>query len=152
VLKNMQRKLLVFFVQALAMSVALVASAHGTAHSAQRLRTQLHVIGDDGLTVRFADALRAAIAASPKFAPAVSGSPYDIRLLLAGNLYWQDTSQGLNFNVVVVVTSNEGRYLGVSTGACWEAHMQDCAQKVLSDALSYVAGAPNSSVNRTLTR
>ena len=30
--------------------------------------------------------------------------------------------------------------------------MQDCAQKVLSDVLSYVADAPNSSVNRTLTR
>ena len=145
----MQRKLLVFFVQALAMSVALVASAHGTDHSSQQLRTQLHVIGDDGLTLRFADALRAAIAASPKFAPAVTGSPYDIRLLLAGNLYWQDTPRGLNFNVVVVVTSSGGRYLGVSTGACWEAHMQDCAQAVLSDALSYLADAPNSSVNRT---
>jgi len=115
--------------------------AHPTALAP--LRTQLYVVGDDGLTQRFADALDAALVSSPKFLLAPSGAQHDLRLLLAGNLYGHKSGREFVFYIVVVVTDSEEHFLGVHTSLCWESEMKVCAEKAVADAYRYSKAAPN---------
>ena len=50
------------------------------------------------------------------------------------NVYWSEVRGKINFSVVVIMTDNHSKYLGVSTGSCWEEEMKSCAEQVLSDA------------------
>ncbi len=113
----------------------------------ERLAAQLHVIGDDSLTQRFAASLESAIRSSPDFSYANGRPHYDIRFLVAGNLYWKRSTQRneLNFNVVVVVTDGQDRFLTISTGPCYESTMDSCSSRVLSDARDAVRAQPNNS-------
>lgn len=113
------------------------------------LRTQLNVIGDDGLTQRFAAVLDAALASSPKFSIVPNDAQYDLRLLLAGHLYGHQSGKEFIFYIVVVMTDGDEHFLGVHTSLCWESEMQICAKKVVSDAYGYGEAASNSSSKRT---
>lgn len=101
-----------------------------------RLRVELVVTGDDALTRDFANHVETALSKSKHFLYPSNGE-HDLYLHIIGNLYWQDTDRGTNFNAVVVVTDRDQRLLGISNDACWEKMMNACADKIISDALVF---------------
>jgi hypothetical protein len=89
--------------------------------------------GDDGLTQRFADSVRTAISESRDFseAPANKGA---LVVRIPTHVYWSEVRGKINFSVVVIMTDSHSKYLGVSTGSCWEEEMKSCAERVVADA------------------
>jgi hypothetical protein len=108
--------------------------------------TDLRVGGDDGLTQRFAVALRSGIERSPDF---VTDRKNDAGLVMTipSNLTWSDRQGRLSFTFVVEFVDARSTKLGVSTGVCWEDEMGECAESVLKDARKAVgqrSAAPRS--------
>ena len=89
--------------------------------------------GDDGLTQRFADSVLTAISESRDFS-AAHANEGALVMRIPTHVYWSEVRGKINFSVVVIMTDNHSKYLGVSTGSCWEEAMKSCAEHVLSDA------------------
>jgi len=98
------------------------------------IETELWVGGDDGLTGRFAHALKSTIGRSPGFAISKNRATDALVLTIPNSVHWQRVEGRINFQYVVVFTNHSSKYLGVSTGNCLEEDMVPCAEKVLSDA------------------
>lgn len=99
-----------------------------------RVPTEFWVTGDDGLTSRFAQAITAALATSKSLATPTSNNSAGLVLTIPTNVYWQDVRGQTNFQYIVVFTDKSSRYLGISTGACWEKVMAGCAGTVVEEA------------------
>jgi hypothetical protein len=110
-------------------SVSLAQSKARTATA-----TELWVRGDDGLTQRFAGALKLAIADSIDFNTSTAKSKEKMLLYIPDHIYWCEAQGRTNFQYVVIFTNQDSKYLGVSIGACWEEDISECAQTVLTDA------------------
>ena len=105
----------------------------GCASAHKIVVTGLRVGGDDGLTQRFADALRSGIDRSPDFVTDRK-SEAGLQMTIPSNLTWSETEGRLRFTFVVEFTDSRSTNLGVSTGVCWEDEMRECTERVLRDA------------------
>jgi hypothetical protein len=94
---------------------------------------ELWVRGDDGLTQRFADAIRSAISESKNFSRA-DVNEGALVMTIPTHVYWSEVQDKINFGVVVIMTDRHRKYLGAGTGSCWESDMKPCAERVLADA------------------
>lgn len=101
----------------------------------------LEFVGDDGLTQRFFDSLKTKIESSPDFVLTASDN-FKINILIAGNLFWAKGIKGVRFNVVVVFTDNEGKFIGVHNAPCLEREMDSCADIVVAEALKHMRQDP----------
>ena len=102
------------------------------------------VTGDDGLTLRFREALESALHAAHDFDYPAASDKEDIRLIIPTNLHWSSTSGGLIAHTVVVVKTRSDKSLGVIRRDCLETQMDRCA----SDVLERVRGLARASNNR----
>lgn len=94
---------------------------------------ELRVGGDDGLTQRFADAIRRAIEFSEDFA-LPRAHQGQLIMTIPTHLSWQEDQGKLNFEYLVLFTDRDSRNLGTSTGTCGESDMETCSASVVSDA------------------
>jgi hypothetical protein len=116
----------------LAASVAVSGCATATARSS--VPVEVWRGGDDGLTVRFADALEAALTQSPAFTPSTSGQPAMLVAEIPTNLEWTRAGGDIQVHFVVNFRRADSRLLRTSSGTCWEARLDICVGHALSDA------------------
>ena len=117
----------------LAATIVLLAPFQ-TRAAEQLVPTELWVTGDDGLTQRFAQSLRASLAKSKVLRESTANSNSGLALTIPRNVYWQDVNGNTNFEYVVIFTDKSSRYLGVGIGPCWEKGMGGCATTVIEAA------------------
>ena len=92
--------------------------------------------GDDGLTVRFADALEAGIRGSDAFAIANANGPQHIVFQIPGHLEWRSLGDRTRISFNVEFRRNNHHLLGRSRGSCWDTELDVCVARVLRDARS----------------
>jgi hypothetical protein len=98
-------------------------------------RVELWIGGDDGLTQRFADALKAELQRSADFTSTkVANTAFDVKMLIPSHVKWAKTERGVTVFPVVIFIGADGRFLEASTPECMEASLNVCAGRVLSDA------------------
>lgn len=99
------------------------------------VQAELRVTGDDGLTQRFVQLLRASLAKSEVLRVSTGSRSRDaLVLIVPGNLYWQEVRGEINFQYVVIFTDMSSKYLGASISACWEREIGECATDVVDAA------------------
>lgn len=89
--------------------------------------------GDDGLTVRFADALEAAFRAAPEFSLSTGKAPGTLIVTISSNVTSKQDQGRSEVSYSVQFTSVESQVLGSSNGTCREGRLQECAAHVLTD-------------------
>ena len=127
-----------FFHRFAALGAALLVFGQSAAFAdtpAAKVSVELSRASDDGLTVRFADALGAAFNASPGFAAGPQGQA-DVAVVVTGTVQGASGEHG-PFSYSVRIT---GRGLAptVLSGNCYEDAMADCADYII--VKSYGAG------------
>jgi len=95
--------------------------------------TELWVSGDDGLTQRFADAIRHAVSKSGDLILAAAGEGQLI-MTIPTHVRWQNAGDKVRFQRVVVFADRSAKQIGISTGDCWDGALDECASAVVSDA------------------
>lgn len=99
----------------------------------------LWVVGDDGLTQRFASALRAEIKKSPEFTEADVASGRPFRLLIPTNVEGYMVHGKMVVHFAVVFMDANSKYLGGTFSGCFESEMSTCAEQVVSNLRSTLA-------------
>jgi hypothetical protein len=123
----------------LASVIGLMACANAPAPVAAT-KVEVWREGDDGLTVRFADALESSFQNSPEFSLSSGGVPGTLVATIPTNLTWQQDARGMKVDYVVEFSTVSARPLGTSRGTCAETRLADCVAHVLSDARAIRAG------------
>jgi hypothetical protein len=90
--------------------------------------------GDDGLTLRFADALQAAFRASPRFSEGQSKEPGTLIVTIADHLGWKEVGNRTRASYKVTYSDFSKRPLGSVGGTCWDDELDQCAAKVVKQA------------------
>jgi len=90
--------------------------------------------GDDGLTVKFADALQTAFGSSSAFALSSGKKAGTLVVNIPSNLQWKEINGRTQVLYTVDFTSVDGRKLGTMKGSCWEDSLSECAAKVTAEA------------------
>lgn len=90
--------------------------------------------GDDGLTVRFADALETGVRGSRIFRASGPGRPARLVFEIPRSLGWTEIGSRVQVHFQVDFKSGDSRVLGTSRGTCWETNLNVCVARVLNDA------------------
>jgi hypothetical protein len=90
--------------------------------------------GDDGLTVRFAEALETALRRSHIFTLGSRQRPARLLFEIPQIIEWTEIGGRAQFHFQVNFKSVDSRVVGTSRGTCWETNFDVCAAMVLSDA------------------
>ena len=112
----------------LEMLVGAALSTTQPSAEAARKPVSLRLVGDDGLSLRFADALQAELAHDPYLRPSSTSEPAALTIESDHNIRWDK----LNGRKVAIYTV----YVGSKrddpiTGVCWENELFKCARDVL---------------------
>ena len=91
-------------------------------------------LGDDGLTLRFADSLREAFAASTVFVKSGGKLPGTLVVTIPHELRWNEKGRRIRATYTVEFTDSVDRRLGSMSGTCWEDDFRSCAQRVVERA------------------
>lgn len=98
------------------------------------LRVELRSVGDDGLSVRFRDALEAAVRDDHRFTLALADeSSADIVAFIPTNLTWKQIGARVKASYSLQLDSPSGAKLGISTGSCWEDDLRSCVGRAMRD-------------------
>lgn len=90
--------------------------------------------GDDGLAVRFADALEAAFRGAPEFSLGSDKVPGTLIVTIPSNVTWKQVGDRTQVNYSIQFTTIDSQPVGSSSGTCWEDQLQQCIDHVLEDA------------------
>jgi len=113
---------------------ALVLPGCATAIAPNRpIPVEIWRVGDDGLTVRFADALEAAFQEASMFRLSTNQAQGTLVVKIPRNVSWTRTGGSTHVNYVVDFVK-DNQEVGKSAGACAEDRLRDCAARVLKDA------------------
>lgn len=114
---------------------AVAASCAGTLpHESNPTPVEVWRSGDDGLTVRFAEAVEAAFQASPLFSKSSGKQPGTLMVTISSNVGWQPVGDRVRVSFKVAFTDAAGRHLGTNAGSCWEDELSRCANEVVGRA------------------
>jgi hypothetical protein len=103
--------------------------------SAPSAPVEIRRVGDDGLTVRFADALEAGIRRSLTFTLAGRDPPGNVLVVqIPSNLGWTRVGDRIRVRFEIEFLGPNLHALGRSNGSCWESQLQVCVDQVVSDA------------------
>jgi hypothetical protein len=89
--------------------------------------------GDDGLTIKLADAISSAFRASPDFVLSNERQAGAITISIPSNVPWKQIGNRTQVLYVANFSSATSENLGTSTGACWDDELTRCADKILRD-------------------
>lgn len=113
---------------------AAVSACAAPSSSVGRTSVEIRRGGDDGLTVRFADALEAAFRRAPGFSLG-SGKVADTLIVtIPSNVTWKQTGDRTQVNYSIMFSTIDSQPVGSSSGTCWEDQLQQCIDHVLEDA------------------
>jgi hypothetical protein len=90
--------------------------------------------GDDGLTLRLADAVETAFRCSRKFILSDGRHPGALIVTIPTNVEWRRIDNRTRLTYSVEFTGKVSRRIGARTGACWEDELSECANQVLREA------------------
>ena len=90
--------------------------------------------GDDGLTLRFSDAVERALTGSPAFFAGHDKQPRTLVVTIPTNLRWEDVGARTRVFYEVVFADREARRVGTTKGTCWEEQFDACAARIRSYA------------------
>lgn len=103
-----------------------------------RVSTLLEVIGDDGATVKFAEALGRRIAESPLLVPSRTSATCDLVVTVANHVSWEDYDGRTMISYRVNVRRQGSQLFESYTGSCWLDEVERCATQAVTDALALV--------------
>lgn len=124
-------------------AVAVVAAQAPSATATQQLAAplpppapiQIRRVGDNGLTVRFADALEAGIRHSPMFTLAGHDRPESVLIVqIPSNVGWTQVSGRTRVRFEIEFRRGGSSLLRRSRGSCWDTQLEMCVARVLHDA------------------
>ena len=90
--------------------------------------------GDDGLTLRFADALETALGASPLFVGSRGKQPRTLIVTIPNHLDWEDHGDRTRVACTVRFPDRLDKPVGDVRGSCWEDELHDCVAQVVRAA------------------
>lgn len=103
-----------------------------------RVSTRLEVIGDDGATVKFAEALGRRIADSPLLVPSRTSATCDLIVTVANHVSWEDYDGRTMISYRVNARRHGSQLFGSYTGSCWLDEVERCATQAVADAVALV--------------
>ena len=113
----------------------LAASCAGTPpHASNPTPVEIWRSGDDGLTVRFEEAVDAAFEASPLFSKSSGKQTGTLIVTIPSNVDWEPIGERVRVSFKVAFTDTAGRNLGTNAGSCWEDELSTCANEVVGRA------------------
>lgn len=109
-----------------------------SARNASRRPTLVEVWrgGDDGLTVRLADAIEDAFRRSPAFTLSSGRKAHTLIVTIPSNVGWKQVGNRTRVLYTVNFSSDTAQNLGASSGACWDDSLATCASQVIKHANS----------------
>lgn len=107
-----------------------------TSYAAQHTPVELWRVGDDGLTIKFADALESEFKASRLFVLSCCNKPGTLVVTISKNVGWRRIGRRTQVLYSVEFTSVRQVKIGSSTGVCWASELRKCATQVVGDAAS----------------
>lgn len=113
---------------------ALAGSCAGKVSPATLTPVAIWRIGDDGLTLRFTDALKAAFQASSQFSEGRSKQPGTLIVTVADHVAWKEVGRRVRVSYRVTYSDAAERPLGTAKGRCWEDELSKCAAEVVTRA------------------
>jgi hypothetical protein len=124
-----------FFLALVTRASVAVPAMHGQeAPRKRRVNVAVYSSGDDGLTLRFRDALEKALGASPVFALSTDRAKDELVMHIPANLRGRDVQGNTITAVAVALTDRHLKYLDTSVLECDDANLPGCAASVLEDA------------------
>lgn len=90
--------------------------------------------GDDGLTLRLADALENAFKASPHFILSSGRKKGTLVVRIPTHVGWKQIGKRTRVLYNVEFASADDQNVGGSTGSCWEDALTQCAAEVVNKA------------------
>ena len=106
----------------------------GYVYSAEKTHIELWRVGDDGLTLRLADAIESSLKSSPTFSLSTGKKPGTLLLTIPTNVNWRKVGNRTQVLYRVEYSTAGGKRLGASTGSCWDDGFNICAKKIVNDA------------------
>jgi hypothetical protein len=89
--------------------------------------------GDDGLTLRLADAVRRGFRHTAHFKLSPAGTPNILKVTIPTHVGWKQINGRTRVSYQLRLERG-GRYLGDSSGVCWETDLGACAAQVVQTA------------------
>lgn len=110
---------------------ACVTQHEGPGGTASATPVEVWVGGDDGLTIRLADAVEQAIKASSSFTYVERGSvPDALSVGFPGHVTWAKVNGRIRVKYRVELGRQEQK-VAEAEGACWESELQRCALAIV---------------------
>ena len=100
------------------------------------MRIELLCGGDDGLTVRFRDALEAAFRDTSGFTLAIGNEPRTPRTLvvtIVNHLTWESVGNNTQVSYTIMFEGPGAQPLGTSVGSCLEDDLSSCVLRAVTD-------------------
>jgi len=114
--------------------VAVAAAACAGTSLAKPTPVEVWRGGDDGLTLRLADAIEDAFRASPDFVLTSGKQPGTLVVTIPTNVRWKQVGTQTQVLYTIEFTSTDNQNLGASTGSCWDGALAECSGHVVQDA------------------
>jgi hypothetical protein len=92
--------------------------------------------GDDGLTLRFADALEGAFRASSVFTMSSGKKPGTLVVTIPDHVEWERVGNQTKVIYTLEFSTESSGRIGSSVGTCWDDDLCPCARQALRDARS----------------
>jgi hypothetical protein len=90
--------------------------------------------GDDGLTIRFTEALEAALLASPTFVARTGRKPGTLIVTIPSNVAWKKIGKRRRITYQVTYSDTADRVLDEASGQCWEDELEQCVAPLVKRA------------------
>jgi hypothetical protein len=113
--------------------LAISCGAIGAGSAGRTLLDFWHV-GDDALSIRLAERVEGAFLRSPDFTMSSGKKPGTLVVTIPTNVDWSEKTGRTRLHFEVKFTSVDNRSLGSGQGSCWETALDECADRIVSDA------------------
>ena len=117
-------------------TIVNLVSAHSipaTAVFGKPLHVEVRRNGDDGLTLRFADALEAAFHDSELLTLIGDKQPGALAVTISRNVEWTRVRHRTRMSYSIELTGEGARRIGERRGFCWEDELAKCAQRIANE-------------------
>jgi hypothetical protein len=105
-------------------------------YAAQPTPVEVWRVGDDGLTMKFSDAVETEFKASPAFVLSSGKKPGTLIVTIPTNVAWKRIGKRTQIRYAIEFKSINEKKLGSNAGICWENSLQNCAAQVVRAAVS----------------
>lgn len=113
---------------------ALVACTAGSS-SDERTPVEVWRAGDDGLTVKVAEAIEQEININHRLRLSRGGQPGSLIILVPKNVAWKAMNQKTEVEYTVEYETLDKRRLGSSSGSCFDDALTLCANDIVATAI-----------------